>query len=65
MVVDFRYKISLKGVKMGEADWADTDINEIDITCGDCEAKWKSPTKIIDGKTVLKKPCPRCGQILL
>lgn len=46
---------------MGEVEWADTDNPELDITCGGCEAKWKSAVKVIEGKTVLKKPCPECG----
>jgi hypothetical protein len=46
---------------MGEVRWADTDNPERDITCGSCETKWKSPVKVIDGKTILEKPCPKCG----
>jgi hypothetical protein len=46
---------------MGEVEWANTDIPERDITCGCCETKWKSPVKVINGKTVVKKPCPKCG----
>ncbi len=39
---------------MGEVRWADTDNPELDIICGSCETKWKSPTKVIDGKTILE-----------
>ena len=46
---------------MGEVKWADTDNPELDITCENCKTKWKSPVKVIDGKTVLEKPCPKCG----
>ena len=46
---------------MGEVKWADTDNPELNITCENCKTKWKSPVKVIDGKTVLEKPCPKCG----
>ena len=46
---------------MGEVEWADTDNPELDITCESCKTKWKSPVKVIDGKTILEKPCPTCG----
>jgi hypothetical protein len=46
---------------MGEVEWADTDNPERDITCGCCDTKWKSPVKVVNGKTILEKPCPKCG----
>ena len=46
---------------MGEAEWTDTDKSELEITCNTCETKWKSSVKVIDGKTVVEKPCPTCG----
>ena len=46
---------------MGEVEWADTDLPEQYITCKCCETKWKSPVKVIDGQTILEKPCPKCG----
>jgi hypothetical protein len=46
---------------MGEVEWADTDIPERDITRECCKTQWKSPVKVIDGQTILEKPCPECG----
>ena len=46
---------------MGETEWASTDKPELEVSCKNCKTKWKSPVKLIDGKTVLKKPCPECG----
>ncbi len=37
---------------MGEVEWANTDKSELEITCNTCETKWKSPVKVINGKTV-------------
>jgi len=46
---------------MGEVEWANTDLPEQYAICKHCDTKWKSLAKVIDGKTILKKPCPKCG----
>ena len=46
---------------MGEVEWANTDKSELEVKCKNCKTNWKSPVKIVDGKIILKKPCPECG----